>query len=1207
MISYAGVSLDNPFSDAVLGFIRQRIPESHLYDLCRQTHLHNRLVPLGFAKVLRARPVELQTLFWPWSASRFGLGYFLCSLPQLNLIRSVIYEDDVYQPGQLLIEDGQTDRVIATDMWMLPARPITDIVDPDTGLAIPTPYLLTLVDDRYWWWFRSAQIFINGGSTRWEDLIDELSQALSVSGTSVSIGVDPIPPQYLFPSRAFATNWEELPVVLDALAASIGMRLIRDLGGSVFLQSPTSAFASVGANLTSLPNPAVYAGGELALAGDVDDPGVLPQSVSVIFPQLCCTDESQIGPYLIDVPFTSLTLPFIPSTTLTNPNTEYIHDNLVACCNVTHPASSPSSSEGCLCSFVGSSSSDGTSIDLLVPAGAQPGDILLTFLTAYNDFVTQEPGLWTKLQDSGPFSAPGGSSIGAMLFWKKVSLLEPPIHTWRNGTQISGICVCLRNVGTPDDSAFLFNPTGPPNAPSVNCASTQNFVLCSFHGLDNTPSFGPPGFTESITPSTVGTLGTEASFNSLLFGPGPTGILPGSGGSATLPMVGISVTLTCCPGSDGGGGGGGAGGLAVPSNIAEMTALANQIALDWYSWQVGFLDKVYHGCQNWEVEGFHDLEWAHGGDYGTIWTRIQRSAWNADIRDLCHYGECQDMVGHTGLRPRVIDTNYQNGVINVTNQDEIYWQGDLVKICDKVTKSFMTCCASSSSAGPSGSVPSGSVPSGSVPSGSVPSGSVPSGSLPSGSLPSGSGSPGSGCVCYVRSSSKGSAPYGNAMIPLPPGTLIGDLLMAFLNVVNRAQFVPDPNWKYFSESPPFGAAGSFGTGLCYWKFADATDVFFGSSTWGGGVGEIDGIILDCVNASAPDAAASQLTMGIYPVAPGVNASANENLLFCAFFEANGNARILQPLSMIDSGQDTVGDGIALEVSWQTIGRGFTGQRIGFGGTNAMAGMLVSAPCCIPRASVSSSSSSASVSSSASISSYGSISQPSVCPPIVEIQRSSIDQNTTHGTIFLNLTWPSGAPPAGSFLVAGLVGFQFDPGFRPTLSYPPPWNLAAYQPDGTISRSALLAYITNCPAGLTTTGNFAVVPQPGGATGDVQGGLMIAAYSGGPISTLDTIAVNSGVGHIDTGNTQSALQYKCELCVTWAISAFQLAGCTTSWGLPNPNWQLVDPMVEGRGPGFCYDLVDLRETNGVGMFERCHFDSSPAASFIALMGCWKAQP
>ncbi len=66
---------------------------------------------------------------------------------------------------------------------------------------------------------------------------------------------------------------------------------------------------------------------------------------------------------------------------------------------------------------------------------------------------------------------------------------------------------------------------------------------------------------------------------------------------------------------------------AGPSNTAQITALANQMASDWYQWQAARPDVAYNGVCPWVMSGMEDrVEWTHHAS--ALTTRVQRPPWN---------------------------------------------------------------------------------------------------------------------------------------------------------------------------------------------------------------------------------------------------------------------------------------------------------------------------------------------------------------------------------------------------------------------------------------------------------------------------------------------------------------------------------------------------------------------------------------------------
>jgi hypothetical protein len=60
---------------------------------------------------------------------------------------------------------------------------------------------------------------------------------------------------------------------------------------------------------------------------------------------------------------------------------------------------------------------------------------------------------------------------------------------------------------------------------------------------------------------------------------------------------------------------------------SQMTALANQMATDWYAWQAANVDAAFSGVSVWSPTGIEDrIEWTHHDH--EISTRVQRAPWN---------------------------------------------------------------------------------------------------------------------------------------------------------------------------------------------------------------------------------------------------------------------------------------------------------------------------------------------------------------------------------------------------------------------------------------------------------------------------------------------------------------------------------------------------------------------------------------------------
>lgn len=124
----------------------------------------------------------------------------------------------------------ETYYTLTSNMYMLPPRPLAEHGDGFDGL-----YLITLVDERYYWQNSPVGLHVTGEST-WRQLLTLIGQSLNVEINLAS----PIEPEYGQPevdSQLWSTM-ENAPVLLDAVAANIGRVLVRRLNGTFTLLTP---------------------------------------------------------------------------------------------------------------------------------------------------------------------------------------------------------------------------------------------------------------------------------------------------------------------------------------------------------------------------------------------------------------------------------------------------------------------------------------------------------------------------------------------------------------------------------------------------------------------------------------------------------------------------------------------------------------------------------------------------------------------------------------------------------------------------------------------------------------------------------------------------------------------------------------------------------------------------------------------------------
>lgn len=220
--------------------------------------------------------IQINRLWWPRGASRWAYGHFLATDKELYLIRQqAYYAGPGLNPLPLIINDGTLVNQVPTYLYMLPARPIAQ--NPATILERQL-YLITLVDERYFWQERAGTV---EPQDTWAALYSAIAGALGIT-----IAGDPVHPAYLVPSKALTANYTNLPSLLDAVAESCGQRIIRTLTGSVQALNFSSAYALAEANRAMAEQKAKDAGGVFAFypGGPNDIKALLRSSVTVTFP-----------------------------------------------------------------------------------------------------------------------------------------------------------------------------------------------------------------------------------------------------------------------------------------------------------------------------------------------------------------------------------------------------------------------------------------------------------------------------------------------------------------------------------------------------------------------------------------------------------------------------------------------------------------------------------------------------------------------------------------------------------------------------------------------------------------------------------------------------------------------------------------------------------------------------------------------------------
>jgi len=253
MFAFATAYLSDAYASDVGAWIEANIKPSDVFPLAQRTW--GGIVtksPILDLTIDNMRPVRINTFWWPWGASRFARAHFIATEAQLAVIRPNTYRNGAAKRDVLIFADGGEDSKIAAQMWMLPPLPLA------TAVAGSGMYLITLVDDRYWWWGIPLSIVIPE-TMAWTALYAKVAQAIGKP-----IAVDPIVGAYGSANADYSSGYGPLPAVLDAIAFSVQQRIVIDYeNNSIMAMNVSTAASSVAAQLAVGYRP--FAGGKLLL------------------------------------------------------------------------------------------------------------------------------------------------------------------------------------------------------------------------------------------------------------------------------------------------------------------------------------------------------------------------------------------------------------------------------------------------------------------------------------------------------------------------------------------------------------------------------------------------------------------------------------------------------------------------------------------------------------------------------------------------------------------------------------------------------------------------------------------------------------------------------------------------------------------------------------------------------------------------------
>lgn len=269
---------------------QEAFPGRSLSSIARALPSNNRPVP----------SLKIGQWYYPYGAGRWSVFRGLATSQQAKamlaatqgkLLKNFTMKAQPGLPSQNIPQKPiPANYTLTSEMHLLSARPLADVGKQYNGL-----FLITLVDDRWFWQGNVCTIRINQNST-WDSVIDSLASSL---GISLSLG-SVIEPSYFQPEAdsQLWCNGENAATLLDAVANNLGRVLVRNLDSTyellTFSESATRAKENRG-NVNTVIRTAggdIFYSGNNSVAGNLRNNrnSVIDSSIIVQFPKYVNTD-----------------------------------------------------------------------------------------------------------------------------------------------------------------------------------------------------------------------------------------------------------------------------------------------------------------------------------------------------------------------------------------------------------------------------------------------------------------------------------------------------------------------------------------------------------------------------------------------------------------------------------------------------------------------------------------------------------------------------------------------------------------------------------------------------------------------------------------------------------------------------------------------------------------------------------------------------
>jgi hypothetical protein len=210
--------------------------------------------------------IRINTLVWPTGATRWACGWFLAERDAKDEILDAAHGTDGISRAKPLVMSHPEGDELRAMMHLLPPRPISPADYSDGAWIVP------LVDARFFWQDACVGDLSLGGASSWSTIFAAVGEAI---GTAIEVGS--IDAGYASPDpRELSRRYENAAALLDAVAHSLGHRVVVDYEGTVHSMDADRSQTRLDANLS---------GDVPLIAGDDVGPDPAPDRMTVTFPK----------------------------------------------------------------------------------------------------------------------------------------------------------------------------------------------------------------------------------------------------------------------------------------------------------------------------------------------------------------------------------------------------------------------------------------------------------------------------------------------------------------------------------------------------------------------------------------------------------------------------------------------------------------------------------------------------------------------------------------------------------------------------------------------------------------------------------------------------------------------------------------------------------------------------------------------------------